>query len=117
MPGNPNECRLHALNCMQLAEDATDSELRRIYVDLAHHWNRLHWRMLWRASWASCFEKRAPTAGCRGSRSPQRDKTNWAGARRGTNYVRLITLPSNPFGGSVPKYSVAVYDNKATYRT
>jgi len=45
MPGNPNECRLHALNCMQLAEDATDSELRRIYVDLAHHWNRLHWRI------------------------------------------------------------------------
>jgi hypothetical protein len=41
MPGNPNECRLHVLKCMQLAEDATDSELRRIYVDLAHHRNRL----------------------------------------------------------------------------
>jgi hypothetical protein len=38
-------------------------------------------------------------SGCRGSRSPQRDKTNWAGARRGTNYGRLITLPSNPWGG------------------
>ena len=46
----------------------------------------------------SLDEKRAPTAGCRGSRSPQRDKTNWAGARRGTNYARLITLPSNPLG-------------------
>jgi hypothetical protein len=25
---------------MQLAEDAPNSELRRIFVDVAHHWNR-----------------------------------------------------------------------------
>jgi hypothetical protein len=28
------------LNCMQLAEDAPNFELRRIFVDVAHHWNR-----------------------------------------------------------------------------
>jgi hypothetical protein len=41
MPGDPNECRIHAMNCMQMAETATTPELRRTYVDLAHHWNRL----------------------------------------------------------------------------
>jgi len=41
MPGDPNECRIHAMNCMQMAETATTPELRRTYVDLAHQWNRL----------------------------------------------------------------------------
>jgi hypothetical protein len=41
VPGDPKECRIHAKNCMQLAETATAPELRRTYVDLAHHWNRL----------------------------------------------------------------------------
>jgi len=41
MPGDPKECRIHAMNCMQMAETATTPELRRTYVDLAHQWNRL----------------------------------------------------------------------------
>jgi hypothetical protein len=59
-------------------------------------------------------EKRAPTAGCRGSRSPQRDKTNWAGARRETNYARLITLPSNPLGVLCQNMVVPVCSSKTS---
>ena len=43
--------------------------------------------------------KRAPTAGCRGSRSPKGKSNDWGGARRETNYIRLIKLPPNPMGG------------------
>jgi hypothetical protein len=41
MLGDPKECRLHAMNCMQLIEDTANPEMRRIFVDLAHHWNRI----------------------------------------------------------------------------
>ena len=41
MPGNPDECRQHALNCRRLAERATSPEAReRVHV-LAQHWARL----------------------------------------------------------------------------
>jgi hypothetical protein len=60
--------------------------------------------------------KRAPTAGCRGSRSPQRHKTNWAGARRETNYARLITLPSNPLGGLWQNMAVPVCGSKTSLK-
>ena len=32
---------MHAKNCTQLAEDATNPQVRRTFVDLAHHWTRL----------------------------------------------------------------------------
>ena len=41
MPGNPNECRDHARNCLRLAESAKSREAARIFVDLAHSWTRL----------------------------------------------------------------------------
>ena len=41
MPGDPNECRDHARNCLRLAEFATSREATRIFVDLAHSWTKL----------------------------------------------------------------------------
>jgi len=41
MPGDPKECRLHAMHCIQLAEEAVNPDVKRTFVDLAHHWNRL----------------------------------------------------------------------------
>jgi hypothetical protein len=51
MLGDPKECRLHAmscmelilhaLNCMELIDDTANPEMKRIFVDLAHHWNRI----------------------------------------------------------------------------
>jgi hypothetical protein len=41
MPGDPKRCRLHAVKCMQIADETTNSEVRRTFVDLAHHWNRI----------------------------------------------------------------------------
>jgi hypothetical protein len=41
MPGDPKECRLHATNCIRLAEEAINPDVKRTFVDLAHHWNRL----------------------------------------------------------------------------
>ena len=41
MPGDPNECRDHARNCLRLAELAASREATRIFVDLAHSWTRL----------------------------------------------------------------------------
>jgi hypothetical protein len=43
---------------------------------------------------------------------PKGKPNDWGGARRGTNYVRLITLPPNPTG-DYRRYGAAVYDNKA----
>jgi len=40
MPGDPKECRQHAMNCLQLAETASNAEARRTFVDLANHWTR-----------------------------------------------------------------------------
>ena len=36
MPGDPKECRMHARNCLQLAEASANVEITRAFVDLAH---------------------------------------------------------------------------------
>jgi hypothetical protein len=41
MPGNPLECRLHALRCSQLAETAATPELQRTFIALAETWTGL----------------------------------------------------------------------------
>jgi hypothetical protein len=41
MLGDPEECRKHALNCLQLAEASANAEITRTFVDLAHSWTRL----------------------------------------------------------------------------
>jgi hypothetical protein len=41
MPGDPNECRQHALNCVQLAKTAESPQARDRFAHLARTWIRL----------------------------------------------------------------------------
>jgi len=41
MPGNPKECRQHALRCTELAKKATDSQLKAVLKMLAKRWLRM----------------------------------------------------------------------------
>ena len=41
MPGDPKECRQHALNCVHLAKGATTPELRDHFAKLARTWIKL----------------------------------------------------------------------------
>ena len=41
MPGDPKECRQHALNCVQLAKTAKSPEARDRFARLARTWIRL----------------------------------------------------------------------------
>ncbi len=41
MPGNPKECRRHALTCMQLAQTAQSPEAREHFAELSQTWLRL----------------------------------------------------------------------------
>ena len=35
MPGDPKECRNHALNCLQIAEASANTEITRTFVDFS----------------------------------------------------------------------------------
>jgi hypothetical protein len=41
MPGDPKECRQHALNCMLLAKEATTVQSKQTFHHLAQSWTRL----------------------------------------------------------------------------
>ena len=41
MPADPRECRQRALRCTELAERATDSQLKEILQGLARRWLEL----------------------------------------------------------------------------
>ena len=41
MPGDPKECRQHALNCEHLAKGASTPELRDHFAKLARTWIKL----------------------------------------------------------------------------
>ena len=41
MPGDPKECRQHALNCAQFARAASTPEARDHFAQLARMWIRL----------------------------------------------------------------------------
>jgi hypothetical protein len=41
MSGNPNECRKNATRCAELAQRATDAQLREVLNMLARRWVRL----------------------------------------------------------------------------
>ena len=41
MPGNPNECRMHAKECLRLAESASKEDVRTSFNNLAQTWLRL----------------------------------------------------------------------------
>jgi len=41
MPGNPEQCRLNAARCLQLAKRARRPEMRETFIALADTWTRL----------------------------------------------------------------------------
>jgi hypothetical protein len=41
MPGDPRECRTHALNCALLAKSASSAEARATFLHLQRSWTRL----------------------------------------------------------------------------
>jgi hypothetical protein len=41
MPGDPQECRQHALHCVELAEHASTPKARQTFLDLSETWLRL----------------------------------------------------------------------------
>jgi hypothetical protein len=41
MPGDPKDCRKHALNCTLLAKQATTEEAKQTFSNLAQSWTRL----------------------------------------------------------------------------
>jgi hypothetical protein len=38
MPGDPSECRMHAQRCWALAAEASTSEIKTHFTDLAQRW-------------------------------------------------------------------------------
>jgi hypothetical protein len=41
MPGNPEECRRHALTCVRLAQTSASPQARERFANLARTWIRL----------------------------------------------------------------------------
>ena len=41
MPGDPQECRQHALNCKRMAEQAATPQMRETFLSLANTWTKL----------------------------------------------------------------------------
>jgi hypothetical protein len=41
MPGDPKECRQHALNCMLLAKQTANQESKQTFLGLAQSWTSL----------------------------------------------------------------------------
>ena len=41
MPGDPKECRQHALNCVRLAQTSSTPQTREEFASLANTWLRL----------------------------------------------------------------------------
>ena len=41
MPGDPRECRQHALTCVRLAQTSASSQAREQFANLAQTWIRL----------------------------------------------------------------------------
>ena len=48
MPGDPQECRQHALNCERMAEQAATPQMRETFLGLAKTWKS--WPVSWKAS-------------------------------------------------------------------
>jgi hypothetical protein len=41
MPGDPKECRLHAMRCAELAASAKTEQLRATLLELSQNWVKL----------------------------------------------------------------------------
>lgn len=41
MPGDPKECRAHALRCLELAKTASSPQVKAKFLELASTWTKL----------------------------------------------------------------------------
>jgi hypothetical protein len=41
MPGDPNECRMRARRCIELAAGTADPDVKKKFTDLAVRWNQI----------------------------------------------------------------------------
>jgi hypothetical protein len=41
MPGDPKQCRLHALHCVEMAATVKTAQLKATFLDLSKSWVRL----------------------------------------------------------------------------
>jgi hypothetical protein len=41
MPGDPKECRQHALNCMLLAKQTANQDSKQTFIGLSQSWTKL----------------------------------------------------------------------------
>jgi hypothetical protein len=41
MPDDPDECRMRAHRCIEVAADTADPDLKKKFTDLAEKWNQL----------------------------------------------------------------------------
>ena len=41
MPGNPKQCRLHAMRCAELAASAKTTQLKMTLIELSKSWQKM----------------------------------------------------------------------------
>jgi len=41
MPGNPRQCRLHAMRCAELAAGAKTTQLKMTLIELSKNWQKM----------------------------------------------------------------------------
>jgi hypothetical protein len=73
MPGDPKECRLHALECMRIARAATKPDARDSFTELAKTWLRLAYDLEVSHDLLETWGGRATPPGAR-SRQPRRSR-------------------------------------------
>jgi hypothetical protein len=61
MPGDPKECRQHALNCVHLAKGASTPALRDHFAKLARTWIKLADELEQTEAFLAAFEDDEPT--------------------------------------------------------
>jgi hypothetical protein len=61
MPGDPKECRQHALNCAQLAKGASTAEQRDHFAKLARTWIKLAEELEQTEAFLAAIEDEEPT--------------------------------------------------------
>ena len=61
MPGDPKECRQHALNCVHLAKGASTPELRDHFAKLARTWIKLADELEQSEAFLAAIESHEPT--------------------------------------------------------
>ena len=72
MPGDPKECRQHALNCLQLAKGVSTPEQRDQFAKLAGTWIKLAEELEQSHSVLAAIEDEEPIKPSRLKRKPRR---------------------------------------------